>query len=172
MTMKKVIRFAVAAAIASAAGGAVAGPWEVVKESLSAVEATKDVARVENDEGHMLKIYRDGNDVVHGDFYLKPGLAVMDDRSCPTYRIDGQDPFLARFGGESCRMQARAAVFTLGRVEGTELRSVPVMELMNGTRLKFIYHTKQAGYRETEFTLRGSKQALNAALGPGVRVVE
>ena len=63
-------------------------------------------------------------------------------------------------------------MFTLGRVEGRELRSVPVMELMNGTRLSFIYRAKQAGYRETEFTLRGSKQALNTALGPGVRVVE
>ena len=56
-------------------------------------------------------------------------------------------------------------------MNGDAIASGTLLELMNGTSLTLRYHLGGLGYREAEFSLRGSKQALNAALGERVRVL-
>jgi len=66
------------------------------------------------------------------------------------------------FGADRCRILPKQAEFTLGKSgqgNNRELRRI-----MNGSNIIFRYRLGRGNYRETSFTLRGSKYALTTAV--------
>lgn len=163
-------RLALATALALAAGSADAR-WSVVTETFADAAAGIGAARVENASGHSFRIYRNGG-VVRAILGIdKHRLEGFAPDHCPTLQVDDGVPVVLPTGGTSCLLDATRARFSLGRIEnGSIVVSDVLLELMNGNRLIFRYRTRVGDYRETEFTLLGSMQAVSDSLGTGVTV--
>jgi len=161
-----------AAALLAAAPALASARWDVVVEAPTDVDAEAEVAVVSNDSGHSLRVYRDDGGVVQAVFSIREGFDTLSDALCPTYQVDEEPPIATGLAGE-CALDAKRARFSLGVVEEDRvIRSDALLELMNGSRLAFRYRIPSLGYRETTFSLKGSKQALNRAIGVDVAVVE
>ena len=102
-------------------------------------------------------------------FRLHPGLSRLA-RGCPSYRVDDQPPRALVSNGDMCRVDGRSVTFVLGRIEAGRVDSEALLELMNGSDIRFIYHLHGAGYDQAAFSLAGSKQAIIDVLGDDVRV--
>ena len=129
------------------------------------------VALVRNDSGDEFRLWRNG-DGIEATLTLHQGLASMSADGCPSFRIDDHPPRVGAGEGEVCVIEGRTATFVLATAQGDEVRSAMLMEFINGATLHFIYHLEGTGYRETLFTLQGSKQSITAAIGNGVTVTD
>jgi hypothetical protein len=146
--------------------------WNTVVDSPESMDLTVDIATVFNQRGHSLQIFRDRNDIVRGVFALKQSFDRFDEASCPTIRIDSRRPqALVNLDGP-CKLEGNKAHFTLGVIDEGRMESRLIFQLMNGGIIRFWYHLKNAGYRETTFTLRNSLQALIVTLGTEVQVFD
>ena len=72
------------------------------------------------------------------------------------------------FDGGRCHILPKEARFTLG--PAWDARNPELRRIMNGSRLVFRYRLANGTYRETDFTLRGSKYALTTAI-PAAEIV-
>lgn len=144
--------------------------WQVAQETVPGAGEPAPVARVTGADGRALAVYRDDDDRIRVAFELGPGLAAIEEETCPSYRVDEEPPVHATFDEDGCLLRPGAAVFSLGRVENNRVDSVLLLAFMNGTELVFHYHLHGLGYHETRFSLRGSKQALRRAIGRKVAV--
>ncbi len=157
-------------------GAAIASPaawaqWEIVTGSPLGAGGEVPIARVSNDGGDRLSVFLDAESTLRAQFEVSDQLVTLDTATCPTYLVDDGTPQAVRFGADRCMVAGSTAIFALGAVNGDAIASGTLLELMNGTSLTLRYHLGGLGYREAEFSLRGSKQALNAALGERVRVL-
>lgn len=139
--------------------------WTTVANDAGADGAHLDVARVTNDLGHSLDVYRDSDGVVRGTFTLGDDAGPLDERSCPTFRIDSRPPRALTGLEGPCDVEGASARFSLGVISDGTIESDLLTQLMNGIRILIWYHRKDHGYHETEFTLRRSMQALMEAMG-------
>ena len=139
--------------------------WRVGQDTPDGSSARIDVAMVENDSGHTLELYSDDTQTVRGTFTIRGGFDTIDPGTCPTYRVDERQPDHLTFAGERCRILPKEAHFTLGG--SGDPRNPQLRRIMNGSRLVFRYRLGNGIYRETEFTLRGSKYALTTAIPGG-----
>ncbi len=121
-----------------------------------------DVAIVENDSGHSLHLFSDDMQNVHATFTIRGGFDTMDPGVCPTYRVDQRAPVRVTFEEERCRILPKQAEFTLGKTGQGNNRKL--RRIMNGDSIVFRYRLGGGNYRETKFTLRGSKYALTTAV--------
>ena len=136
--------------------------WRVGQDTPEGTSARIDVAVVENESGHVLELYSDDAQIVRGTFTIRGGFDTIDPRTCPTYRVDERAPNRVTFAGERCRILSKQAQFTLG--PAGDARNNALRRIMNGSRLVFRYRLANGTYRETAFTLRGSKYALTTAM--------
>ena len=139
-----------------------AAQWRVAQESPAGSGKRIDVAVIENDSGHNLRLFNDDVLNVRGVFTIRDGFDSIDPAVCPTYRVDEREPKRVRFEEKRCRVQAKHAEFTLGNSRDIENRDL--RRIMNGSSVVFRYRLSGGNYRETKFTLRGSKYALTTAL--------
>lgn len=139
--------------------------WRVGQDTPEGSSTRIDVAMVENESGHALELYSDDTQTVRGTFTIRGGFDTIDPGTCPTYRVDERAPDHVTFAGERCRILPKEAQFTLGR--GGDPRNPQLRRIMNGSRLVFRYRLGNGTYRETEFTLKGSKYALTTAIPGG-----
>ena len=153
----------------SRSGGA---QWQVEEEVFDGDPTRRKVAVVNNDSGHSVRIYNDGSSAVRVVFALPDGFDTLSRETCPTFRVDHGPPQVAEDDRDRCGIEPRRASFTMGRVADGRVRSNALFWIMNGTRLLFRYRLEHVGYRETAFSLRGSKQVLREAIGLGIRVIE
>lgn len=146
------------------------GGWQTVFRSPTDDAAARDTAVVVNETGDSVTIYRAEGDVVRGIF--KPGneLAQLEEGSCPTIRIDRLPPHALIHLGGPCELSNPEVHFTLGVIENGRLQSTVLWQLMNGSGFRIWYHVKDRGYREAEFSLKRSMNALVGAIGPEVEV--
>lgn len=144
---------------------AASAQWRVGQDTPEGVSARIDVAMVENDSGHTLELYRDDTYTVRGTFTIRGGFDTIDPGTCPTYRVDERAPDHVSFAGERCRILPKQAHFTLGPSGDPNNREL--RRIMNGSNLVFRYRLGNGTYRETAFTLRGSKYALTTAIPNG-----
>ena len=138
------------------------GQWRVAQETPSDAGGRIDVALIDNESGHQLQLYNDDARRLHGIFTIRGGFDTIDPRVCPTYRVDEREPKRVSFADERCRIEAKSVEFTLGAAGDLENREV--RRIMNGSNLVFRYRLVGGNYRETKFTLRGSKYALTTAV--------
>lgn len=149
-----------------AGGVLLAGPahaqWRVAQGTPSGSGKRIHIAIVENDSGHSLRLYNDETQNVRGLFTIRGGYDTMDPGGCPTYRVDKREPKRVTFDEQRCRIMIKQAEFTLGK-SGYD-RNRQLNRIMNGNTLIFRYRLGSGNYRETEFTLTGSKYALTTAV--------
>lgn len=157
--------------IATTAGTVLAGTllmqaavaqWRVGQETPPGTGKRIDVALVENDSGHRLRIFSDDANYVRGIFEIGGGFDTIDPGVCPTYRVDRRAPRKVTFRDGRCQTLPKQVAFTLGRTH--EGRNAQLRRIMNGTRIVFRYRVARGNYHETAFTLRGSMYALTTAV--------
>lgn len=148
-----------------------AADWTTITETAADGATQRDSARVTNPEGHFLIVQRDSNGVIRGTFSLNGDGTPLDERSCPSIRIDDQKPRALTELDGPCEIEDRTAQFTLGVISDGVIQSILLTQLINGKRIFVWYHVKNRGYQETEFTLRGSMQALMKAMDEQVKVL-
>ena len=142
--------------------GAAHAQWRVAQETPNGSKKRTYIAIVENDSGHSLRLYNDDTQNVRGLFTIRGGFDTMDPGGCPTYRVDKREPRRVTFEQERCRILPKQAEFTLGKAGFGRNRQVH--RIMNGNDIVFRYRLGNGFYRETVFTLRGSKYALTTAV--------
>ena len=148
------------------AGVLLAGPalaqWRVAKEKPAGIGKSINVAMVGNDSGHSLRLFNGETQNVRGIFTIGDGFDTMDPGVCPTYRVDNREPRRVTFEEGRCRILPKQAEFTLGKTG--QGRNRKLHRIMNGSNIVFRYRLGGGNYRETRFTLRGSKYALTTAV--------
>lgn len=153
---------ALTAALVVVTGHAVA-QWRVVPEVPDGTASPVNIAVVDNESGHSLRIYRDDEFNVRGTFKIRGGFDTIHQNGCPTYRVDERPPVRVSFADGRCLLEPKRAHFTVGKIGESSNREL--RRFMNGSDIVFRYRLANGGYRETTFTLRGSKYALNTAIG-------
>jgi len=151
-----------AALAATLANQPVFAQWRVTQDTPAGVDNRIDVAIIANDSGHQLRLYNDEAQNVRGIFTIRDGFDTIDPAVCPTYSVDEREPKRVTFEGEHCHILPRQTEFTLGKsglVANRDLRRI-----MNGSNIVFRYRMQRGNYRETTFTLRGSKYAVTTAM--------
>jgi hypothetical protein len=147
------------------AGMLLAGPafaqWRVTQEKPAGIGKSINVAMVENDSGHRLRLFNGEAQNMRGIFTIGDGFDTIDPGVCPTYRVDNREPRRVIFEEGRCRILPKQAEFTLGKTG--QGRNRQLHRIMNGGSIIFRYRLAGGHYRETTFTLRGSKYALTIA---------
>jgi hypothetical protein len=136
--------------------------WRVAQETPTGSNFQIDVATIENDSGHKLRLFNDESQNVRAIFTIRNGFDTIDPGVCPTYRVDQREAKRVTFEQDGCRILAKQAEFTLGKVG--QGRNSDLHRIMNGSNIVFRYRLGGGNYRETSFTLRGSKYALTTAI--------
>ena len=136
--------------------------WRVAQEAPVGSNLSIDVAVIENDSGHELRLFNDAEQNVRAIFTIRSGFDTIDPGVCPTYRVDQREAKRVTFETDGCRVLPRQAEFTLGKVG--QGRNRELHNIMNGSNIVFRYRLGGGYYRETSFTLRGSKYALSTAV--------
>ena len=136
--------------------------WRVAQATPAGTVDRIDIAIVENDSGHSLRLFNDETQNVRATFTIRGGFDTMDPGVCPTYRVDKREPERVTFEEGRCRILLKQAEFTLGKT-GQGLNH-KLRRIMNGDSIVFRYRLGGGNYRETRFTLRGSKYALTVAV--------
>ena len=155
-----------AAGLLLAGGMLLAAPthaqWRVAEETPLGYGKRVHVAIVENDSGHSLRVYNDETQNVRGLLTIRGGFDTVDPGGCPTYRVDEREPKRVTFEEERCRILPKQVEFTLGKTGFA--RNHRLRRIMNGNSLVFRYRLGNGTYRETVFSLAGSKYALTVAV--------
>ena len=136
--------------------------WRVTQETPAGTDLRIDVAIIENDSGHNLRLFNDESQNVRAIFTIRDGFETIDPAVCPTYRVDKREPKRVVFEEDRCRVLPKHAEFTLGKAGFGDNRELH--RIMNGSNIVFRYRLGGGNYRETSFTLRGSKYALTTAV--------
>ncbi|GMQ74903.1 MAG: hypothetical protein BMS9Abin01_0144 [Gammaproteobacteria bacterium] len=142
--------------------GPVFAQWRVAQENPAGIGNRINIAIVENDSGSSLRLFNDETQTVRGIFTIRDGFDTIDPRVCPTYRVDNREPQRVTFEEGRCRVLPRRAEFTLGKAG--QGRNRQLHRIMNGDSIAIRYRLAGGNYRETTFTLRGSKYALTTAV--------
>ena len=143
--------------------------WKVVSQQEGS-DTTTTIARTGNDDGYTLEIYRDNVGAVRSRFTLRDGLLRLADRSCPTYQIDRAPSINRSVNQAPCLSTDRWAEYILGYVVDSRVESRLLLSLMNGININFRFRLASGDYRETQFSLLGSKRSMTAAVGADVSV--
>ncbi len=136
--------------------------WRVAQETPAGTFNRINIAIVENDSGHSLRLFNDEARNVRATFTIRGGFDTIDPGVCPTYRVDKRKPERVTFEEGRCRVLPKQAEFTLGKTG--QGRNRKLQRIMNGGSIIFRYRLGGGNYRETRFTLRGSKYALTTAV--------
>ena len=136
--------------------------WRVAQETPAGTDNRIDIAIVENDSGHSLRLFSDETQNVRATFTIRGGFDTIDPSVCPTYRVDRRVPERVTFEEGRCRILPKQAEFTLGKTG--QGRNRKLHRIMNGGSIIFRCRLGGGNYRETRFTLRGSKYALTTAV--------
>ena len=147
-----------------------AAEWNTITHSDMDSNTTTSVAIIENDDGYTLEVYKDSVNAVRARFTLAKELISFPENFCPTFQIDNGQSKNRSINDAPCLADKTWAEFILGYVENGQVSSSAIAGIMNGVSLKLRFMLENGDYRETLFSLRGSKRAMSAALGAGVSV--
>ncbi len=158
-------------AVMVALPGAAAAEWRSVAHAEAHSESGGRAAQAVNEDGYRLTIFMQDAGTLIGVLQLPGGLAALDELGCPTLAVDDTTPERLHDPAGRCQPNGRRARIRIAYVSDGAVDSQVLLQLLNGEQLTVRVRLKEAGYRETRFTLKGSKQALKSALPPGTVVV-
>ena len=148
-----------------------AAEWRVVnhREATTGIETT--IAATTNTDGYTLEMYRDTVGAIRGRFTLRPGLTRLYKNSCPTFQIDRGPAVNRSLNNAPCLASEQWAEFVLGYVADNQVVSPRLLSFMNGNSITFRFRLASGNYRDTEFSLLGSKRSMTAAIGGDIIVI-
>lgn len=144
--------------------------WNVVSHDQVTAGIETDIASITNEEGYRLEIYRDTVGAVRSRFTLKNGLLKLAEKTCPTYQIDRGLPQNRSLNNAPCLSGDQWAEFILGYIKNNVIASSSMLAVMNGIAITFRFKLSNGDYRETRFSLYGSKRAMLSAFGGNIQV--
>lgn len=154
----------------SAAPAPVFADWTVVMTRPEGATADTTIAHSQNTDGYVLEIYRDSGGAIRSRFTLDAGLTSLPERSCPTFQIDRWPSINQSLNGAKCLSTDRWAEFILGYVADKKVISPRLLTFLNGINITFRFRLAAGDYRETQFSLLGSKRSMTEAIGTDVVV--
>lgn len=145
--------------------------WSVITHANPNDNSDTQVAYTQNEEGYSLEIYKDNGGAIRTRFSLSEALDMFAKRSCPTYQIDSRLPDNRSVNDAPCLTDLIWSEFVLGYTENYIVSSKKLNALMNGSIVTFRFMLENGTYKETNFSLIGSKRATFSALGPDISVL-
>ena len=142
----------------------------MIRQKTQGEDADTVVAFTRNEDGYALEIYKDSVNAIRSRFTVRDGLLVLTDKSCPTWQIDRNKASNRSVNEAPCLSNAHWAEFVLGYIEDSRVASQPLLSIMNGINITYRFRLQSGDYRETSFSLAGSKRALTEAIGTNVAV--
>ena len=128
------------------------------------------VAFETNKRGDLSEVFLDSDDKVSLRVTLAPGFIQFAADNCPTVQVDDRTPVHHQAAGDNCVVYPQFVSLNLGDIVDDLIVSLPLHRLMNGSQLAVRFVTASGEYRQALFSLRNSKQAIQAALGADVEV--
>lgn len=148
-----------------------AADWDLVQEQVLYSERENvPVALVRSDEGDTFRVYVGDDGTVRGVLTLRRGFNTFSERGCPTYQIDDRASRVVTLPEQPCTLKANQAHFSFGKKSGRKILSTPLHRLMNGKTVVFRFRLDSIGYRQSTFSLRRSKFAVEEAVGRGISI--
>ncbi len=144
--------------------------WDVITHTDTNTNTQTQVAYTENEEGYSLEIYRDNVGAIRSRFSLNAALDMFAKRSCPTYQIDSRLIDNRSINDAPCITDLAWSEFVLGYVENNNVTSARLNALMNGSTVTFRFMLENGAYKETQFSLAGSKRATLAVIGNEITI--
>lgn len=132
------------------------------------------MAGIDNEHGQRIDLFVDDRNVVLLRINLSEGFETFAASSCPTFQIDRRKPMHHFELGRRCTVTGKQATIALGAMIDRSIRSLVMHRLMNGNNVTFRYTIGNGQYRQAQFSLSGSKQAMRQLLGynPNIEVDE
>jgi hypothetical protein len=144
--------------------------WKVNQRTISPSGTKGLVAHTENDAGYALEFYKDVDAAIRIRLNLPTSLSSLYAGSCPTYIIDQGKPDNRSYDASPCSGTAHRPEFITGHIENQTVKSDLLLQIMNGNSISFRFRLEQGDYRETSFSLAGSKRSMTTAIGKDIRV--
>ena len=148
---------------------AVAG-WSIVTHTNTDNNTKTKVAYTENNDGYSLEIYRDASNAIRSRFGMNHNLHRIAEKSCPTYQVDQRPPENRSVNDATCILHRQWAEFVLGYIEGNQVTSTLLHNMMNGNSITYRFILENGGYGETKFSLSGSKHTVTDVLGSNITI--
>jgi len=145
--------------------------WTVITHTDTNNNSETQVAYTQNEEGFSLEIYKDNVGAIRSRFSLNDALDMLAKRTCPTYQIDSTLIDNRSINDAPCLTELVWSEFILGYTENKTVTSDKLNALMNGGTITFRFMLENGSYKETNFSLIGSKRATLSALGPDVSIL-
>jgi hypothetical protein len=145
--------------------------WSIITHTDTNNNTETQVAYTQNEEGYSLEIYKDNVGAIRSRFSLSTALDMLAKRSCPTYQIDSSLIDNRSINDAPCLTDLAWSEFIMGYTENQVVTSRKLNALMNGGTITFRFELENGSYKETQFSLSGSKRATLSALGPGISIV-
>jgi hypothetical protein len=144
--------------------------WSVVTHTNTNDNTETQVARIKNEEGYTLEIYKDNNGAIRSRFSLSTKLDKFAKKSCPTYQIGRFTLDNRSVNDAPCLTDVSWSEFILGYEENSIVSSKKLNAFLNGNNVTFRFMLDNGSYQETLFSLSGSKRAVLSSFGSGVTI--
>ena len=143
--------------------------WEVTTLEDVSNSSTR-IAYVVNDEGYTVEIYKDSVGAVRSRFSLDEHSERLADKHCPTFQIDSRIIDNRSLNDAPCISNSDWSEYVLGYIENYQIKSEKLNALVNGITFTFRFMLNNGEYRETRFSLEGSKRATLTVLGGDIDI--
>ncbi len=144
--------------------------WKIITHTDTNNDNQTQVAYSQNEDGYSLEIYRDSVGAIRSRFSLNTALDKFALRTCPTYQIDTRIIDNRSINDAPCLTDLTWSEFVLGYVNNYTVNSEKLNALMNGSTVTFRFMLENGSYKETQFSLAGSKRATLSVLGDNISI--
>lgn len=144
--------------------------WKVITHTDTNSQTSTQVAYTQNEDGYSLEIYKDSVGAIRSRFSLSTALDMFAKRSCPTYEIDSRLLDNRSVNDAPCLTELAWSEFILGYIDNNNITSGRLNALMNGGIVTFRFMLENGAYKETQFSLAGSKRATLSVLGADITI--
>ncbi len=142
--------------------------WHIISHANLNSDEKTQVAYTENKSGHSLEIYKDSVGAIRTRFTLNSKLNLFSNGICPTYQVDLTLVKNTSFNDAPCISNLNWSEFILGYITNNNITSLSLDALLNGNIVKFRYALDNGNYKETSFSLAGSKRATLKVIGNNI----
>lgn len=144
--------------------------WGIITHTDANNDTETQVAYTQNNDGYSLEIYKDSVGAIRSRFSLNSELDMFAKRTCPTYQIDSSLLDNRSINDAPCLTDLTWSEFILGYITDNNIVSTRLNALMNGSIVIFRFILENGSYKETQFSLNGSKKATLSVLGSDITI--
>ncbi len=146
----------------------VSAEWNIITHTSLNNDLKTQVAYTENKSGYSLEIYKDNVGSVRSRFTLNSSLNLISTDICPTYQVDLILVKNTSFNDAPCISNLNWSEFILGYITNNQISSLSLDALLNGNEVTFRFVLDNGSYKETSFSLTGSKRAALKVIGKDI----